>query len=451
MPLLFAVLVGWSSAAADETITIDIWYGSEQTINSQCLTQQYFNVLGNVRSENEITSLTYMLNGGEAVPIEVGPNLFRLANPGDFNVDLDLNNLQPGANEVIISAADSTGTTASQTVVVRFENGGAPDLSQTQMISWTPEDLASGRAVVIDGYWELTADGLTNSETGYDRLVGICPMNWQNFEITVPVTIHVIEPRKEWPSNGSGVGIAFHWNGHEKWNDIQPQYGWHPIGGFNILSWDYTGERAEPIEAILLNGDEYLPLDQQLTEIKIGETYLFKLRSEHVPGLGSYYKSKVWPAGENEPSQWMLIGHQYQWRPYFGSILLVSHHTEATFGTVEITNLSSPMNELLNLLPFLALLPLLALGFYALYVARSAKNKMSGALHKSLVAAGLASILFAVGKPVLDLFMPPVMHSNNFGFKAISVALTAGNLLLVTFLAVGLGLLLFNFVKGLQR
>lgn len=431
--LFYLGLVGLfpPSAAAQNDIALEIWYGDNETVSDDCLTQQYVNILGRVTSSSKDIRLTYRLNSAPPREIEVGPNLFRLAADGDFNIDISVSDLADGQNEVEITAENGAGDQAIHTVIVNRERSAESLQPPDQQIRWEMVNLSEGPADVIDGRWEITPEGIRSVEPGYDRLVALCPMSWQNFELTVPVTVHAIEPRKEWPSNGSGVGVAFHWNGHEDWNDIQPDYGWYPIGGFNVLSWDYAGGRTEPHESILLNGNEYWPLDESVTELQIGQTYMFKLRSEHVPGYGSLYKSKVWLANEPEPADWLLRGHQYTWHPFYGSILLVSHHADATFGTIEIKNLDNSMlNRLLNLLPFIGMVPLLVLGLVAVFQAASRRNRLPAAYRQPLLWAGIGTLLFAIGKPLSDFVVPRFMHDLNFNFEYISVALTAVNLLL---------------------
>ena len=102
---------------------IDVWYGSEQFFGQRGNPQKWVNILGCVSSEYGIASLTYSLNGEAAEPLSTGPNGTRLANPGDFNIDIDTHDLKEGANAVTITATDSLHTTAVRTVTVNYSRG----------------------------------------------------------------------------------------------------------------------------------------------------------------------------------------------------------------------------------------------------------------------------------------------------------------------------------------
>ena len=84
--------------------TIDVWYGAEQTFGARGRPQRWLNVLGNTSDPDGVASLTYSLNGGSEVSLNLGPDDFRLDEDGDFNIEIDINdpnlNVLPLQNSV---------------------------------------------------------------------------------------------------------------------------------------------------------------------------------------------------------------------------------------------------------------------------------------------------------------------------------------------------------------
>jgi hypothetical protein len=68
----------------------------------------------------------------------------------------------------------------------------------------------------------------------------------------------------------------------------------------------------------------------------VGDTFIWKLRVESIPGTGSLYSLKVWEAGQLEPTEWNLTKQRGLEDEANGSVLLVAHHVDLTFGDVTI-------------------------------------------------------------------------------------------------------------------
>ena len=102
---------------------IDVWYGDTQRFGHLGNPQPWVNILGNVASAAGMASLTFSLNGGPARSLSLGCDLYRLARPGDFNIDIHIQELHKGMNEVRIIAVDSSRQTASRTVHVEYTPG----------------------------------------------------------------------------------------------------------------------------------------------------------------------------------------------------------------------------------------------------------------------------------------------------------------------------------------
>ncbi len=67
----------------------------------------------------------------------------------------------------------------------------------------------------------------------------------------------------------------------------------------------------------------------------VGETYLFKMRGEALPGGDVQYSLKMWPAAQTEPAGW-AITYTTSTPPASGSLLLLAHQLDVTFGDVSV-------------------------------------------------------------------------------------------------------------------
>ena len=72
----------------------------------------------------------------------------------------------------------------------------------------------------------------------------------------------------------------------------------------------------------------------------VGETYVFKMRVETTIN-GPQYRLKVWRQDVGEPTDWDLTGIGSPSDPANGSLVLLAHHIDATFGDVHVVRLGS--------------------------------------------------------------------------------------------------------------
>jgi regulation of enolase protein 1 (concanavalin A-like superfamily) len=317
---------------------IDVWYGEQQRYGHIGLPQPWFNILGNVSDPDGVASLTYSLNGGAPRSLSIGTDDRRLAKPGDFNVDLNYQDLVIGSNQVTITAVDALGKQSQKTVTVIFENGNVWPATYT--IDWSSVTSLEDVAQVVDGKWEIQPDGLRILEPDYDRLVAIGDVAWTDYEVTVPITVHGVDDEgfRSGASGGAGLGMLLRWNGHTDFPIVnwQPKTGWLPYGAIGWYWWtDINTARLR------IDGNNSTILDQSAstTPPAIGGEYIFKMRVETAPGVGGFYQLKVWPSNQPEPAAWDLSGQEELTDPQSGSILLLAHHIDATFGDVTITPL----------------------------------------------------------------------------------------------------------------
>ena len=322
------------TAPAASEPTIDIWYGSSQDFGQLGMPQRQIEILGNVSDSDGIASLTYSLNGGPERLLSFIPDNRRLDEPGDFVVDIFDTDLDQGTNTVVITATDTSSNTTTETVTVHYNRANVWPLPYN--LDWSSATSILDVAQVVDGKWSLGTDGVRTQQLGYDRLIAIGDMSWTDFEVTVPITIHGIEPPGPL-SYAPALGLIIRGTGHsdEPVSLPQPKTGWEPFGAMPWYRWLETagGDRLQ----IWAKGDTLLADDSSGKKLEVGETYYFKVRAE-----GINYKFKVWKVGDPEPQAWDLEGDGYADDPQYGSITLLAHHVDATFGDVTVVSLADP-------------------------------------------------------------------------------------------------------------
>ncbi|PSL04739.1 putative repeat protein (TIGR02543 family) [Haloactinopolyspora alba] len=308
--------------------SVDVWYGDDQTFGVAGVSQRWVNVLGNVSDADGIQSANYRLNGNAPVGLSIGSDLRRLYGEGDVNVEIPYDDLSSGANTVAITATDTTGESATESVTVR-KDVRSPSLPYST--SWGSSQNPNDVAQVVDGKWTSGSGGLTIVEPGYDRTVAVGDSSWDNYEVEVPVTVRGLTPGYGTPQSGSPVvGLALRWNGHTPRDTEEPAVGWYPTGAFAWYQWYDSGRYA-------LIGNDGWPLSRDGAPWDFGTTYIMKARVESVAG-GTDYSYKWWPQGTSEPQGWSLSVTDDN-SPDTGGVLLIAHHVDATFGTVDVSPL----------------------------------------------------------------------------------------------------------------
>ena len=319
----FATEDGVAFEAVPENPVIDAWYGSDQTFGGVGRPQAWVNVLGTVSDPDGVASLSYSLNGGPPTALSLGMDFGRLQRPGDFNVELAWAGLQAGDNTIILTAHDRFGNQSQRTVTVQVVSGTT--WPQTYSVDWSAAGSIGEVAQVVDGLWRIEGDGVRTILPGYDRLVTLGDPTWTSYQVTTPVTIHGFSTGS---CAGPAVGLIVGWTGHT--DPGQPRRG-HPYGG---LGW-YRGAME-----ILRNGDAVIARDRSGLALSPGISYIFKMQMERtsVSPLGYTYRLKVWRASDPEPGAWTLTA-AYDFGG--GSVVLLAHHVDASFGDVTITPIGS--------------------------------------------------------------------------------------------------------------
>ncbi|MEM7262153.1 MAG: hypothetical protein AAF488_09200 [Planctomycetota bacterium] len=322
----------FTTQTADGTPTLDLWYGNQQFFGTIGFPQPWVNIVGNTSDPDGVSSLTYSLNGGPERNLNMGPDTRRLADPGDFNIDIRTENLNIGSNTVIIRSTDGLGNVATELVDVVFDDSNVWPLPTT--IDWSTSSFVPDHGQVVDGNWEIVNDKLHSIQLDYDRLVAIGDVSWTDYEVTVAITIDGYDVGGfDRPSNHPGIGLAARWPGHSDWGAHQPEIGYLPLGAIAWYTFYEDGIHRQRLE-----GNSGTKL-QQNRSLSYGVPYVFKFRVETLPANEARFRFKLWEEGTTEPANWDFDLTEDSSVPQSGSILLISHHVEATFGNVTVVPL----------------------------------------------------------------------------------------------------------------
>lgn len=317
----------------------DVWYGDSQTFGANGQPQVWVDVLGTVSDGDGVASLSYALNGGALNALSIGADGRRLQGAGDFDVQIPYGSLTAGVNTVVLRAVDGKSNVTTKTVTLNYIDGAIPNTNVD--IDWSAAAAVQDAAQVVDGRWSLVSGGVKNVSIGYDRLIDLGDMNWTDYEITVPITVHSWDPNGVGGINGyPGAGFILRWNGHT--NDppvaTQPLSGWNPFGNVVWYQWDDTGGQSSTFEDGTLK-------DATGTVLQYNVTYLYKVRVETVAGQGTLYSKKVWRASDPEPADWTRQAYGAN-EVAHGSILFIAHWTQMTVGNITIRSTVAPFHSI---------------------------------------------------------------------------------------------------------
>ena len=322
------------SIGASQAPLIDVWYGPIQFFGQNGTPQADVNVLGNVSDPDGVASIRYRLNGGSLRSLAIGPNSTRLAHPGDFNADIPIGQLLEGFNTVEFEASDTLGNVSTELVTLDFTNANVWPLPYTA--DWGSATRIDDVAQVVDGHWALEGDLIHILEPDYDRLVAIGDVDWTDYEALVPITLWGFElDGFEAPSNRPALGGCLRWIGHQV-NGRQPSDGLTPLGNCPIYRINAPSGTTTNTLEMWSNLSTTTP--QTVFQIDFGVTYWWKFRVE-TTGPGPLYSVKVWPQGQPEPASWTVQETLGSGELTHGSMLILAHHVDATFGAVVVTPL----------------------------------------------------------------------------------------------------------------
>ena len=313
---------------------IDIWYGDQQRFGHLGRPQRWVNVLGRLSDPDRVERFTYALNDGRALPLSVGPDGHRLANPGDFNVEIDLGDLCAGECVLHLEARYGDGRFAAHDVILSVEKGLTCPLPYR--ITWSEVAQIQDVAQVTDGLWRLTDSGIRVVEPYYDRVLALGDLAWTDYEVRTTVTFHGMRsPDQSAGDGGANVihaALAVRWPGHDD-DGRQPRVKWYPLGAtaeFRVTpSWEDCSWRILGGGGIVVNSD-------LRRAIRLEVPCRMKHRVSSSPDGGAIYQVKLWDLNDAEPAEWDLELQKAPGDTPSGGALLIAHYTEVTFGDVEV-------------------------------------------------------------------------------------------------------------------
>ena len=312
--------------------TVVLWYGDTQEFGQIGRPQRWVNVLGNASDPDGVVSMSYTLNGGPPVAMGIGPDTRRLLRPGDFNVEIDFDDLLPGNNQVLITAID--GLNNESVTPVTVVNSSGPTWPLPYSINWSGVSAINDVAQISDGKWSLEPNGVRPVELGYDRLIPIGDVSWEDYEITTRITVHSVDPNGfAYPSGAPIVGFTLRWPGHsdQAIPATQPNWYYLPLGAIGYYAWGQSGGGS-----FRIFGNE-MDLVSSYEDMSLDVAYYWKMRVE-TSGSGGLYSLKVWEVGQPEPDDWKITAQTTApYDPGSGSAVLIAHHVDARFGDVNIT------------------------------------------------------------------------------------------------------------------
>jgi regulation of enolase protein 1 (concanavalin A-like superfamily) len=323
----------------------NIWYGDTQTFGQNGIPQEQVNILGNVSAPSGIHSASFTVNGGPTQFLRVGQNPTRLADIGDFNVEICIPgaivpcslpvSLQTGANSIVISATDNLNNTITHSVTVNWNNTG-----QTwpipYSIDWSTVTNIQDVAQIVDGLWTIQPDGTVHTDqVGYNRQMAIGDVTWTDYQVVAEMTINRLD------CTYFGAGLLMGWSGNA--NDptaLQPD---QPTSGQPIfgVGWYATmGPEIAPNAqmTIYANSPNFpqtiLIEDNSGFKPTLGVKYIIKLISQRNGGnTASHYTLEIWPSGTPESAATVV---QADGDPNLGSVLLIAFHSDVSFGKIKV-------------------------------------------------------------------------------------------------------------------
>lgn len=319
--------------SADRTLTtgacgqaagpdIDVWHGELQRFGDAGFPQRWLNILGETDDADGVSTIEYRLDDGPPVALIHSPARNpRIAEDGDFNVQLDRSKLAPGRHVVTITAADNLGDQSTRAVEVQVA-------SETPWPLPYAVDWRAGIqrvAQVVDGHWTVVGDGVRTVAPGFNRGIAIGDETWSGLDVTVPVTVHSLSAS----TSHSGVGVATGWRGHEG-GGSQPSTGW-PLGG--LCFYHRPGLPGSHELWLFHYGWVPRPSDGRRNWLQLGTRYLFRIRTQPLDEGTARNSCKVWRASDPEPSGWAVSDVMPR---HDGSVWLIADHADVTFGPATI-------------------------------------------------------------------------------------------------------------------
>ena len=323
---------------------INIWYGKEQYFGNNGNAQRQINVLGNIQSEFKQVKAYYTLNDSYVKNyLTLGSDLHRLANEGDFNIEIERDQLKYGKNIIHLYVNLNDTILNNKDITVHYRDDRKWPLPY--QVKWEKVSNIQDVVEIVDGKWELSDSGIRVKHEYYDRILSLGDSLWRNYEVETTVIFHGYTPPAKGPPtyNVSHVAIASRWPGYDI-DSLQPNRKWHPLGAtseFRITD-DYDSCRWRIFDGENFYNEQAVSAYRQIQpELE----YKIKHRVEDLPGMRTLYSVKIWEKSEKEPSLWDFQATEISGNREHGSACLIAHHTNVTFGDITVVPVNSPKEE----------------------------------------------------------------------------------------------------------
>ena len=335
--VLLGFLSGWPAAAQEADARL--WYGPRQVFGQNGEPQRWINVLGTVSDAERVEALTYRLGGGPADTLRMGSDLHRLAEPGDFNVELGWDEVEPGENELVVTARYDDGRLATARATLVVTRGNTWPLPY--QVDFSEVDTLQEVVQVVDGHWALTGDGVRTVTPYYDRVLCLGDSMWQNYEALVRLTIHGFTPSEPGPPtyNVTHFGVAMRWRGHHA-DEHQPNRRWYPMGSQGELLLQRLPDSSR--YRILFGSEHSTVVGEEGFPVRLGRQRWVRAQARTLADGSTRYRYKTWAVGEPEPLIWHAEGEEPGHLDYpSGSLCLVPHNSDVTIHEVSAAPLQS--------------------------------------------------------------------------------------------------------------
>jgi len=328
------------TGSAPASPRVHFWYGADQRFGHLGRPQRWLNILGSVEDGSAATKAWYVLDDGPRRQLTLGPDGHRLADRGDFNVEIDSRQLAAGHHDLTIQVRRADGRL--QTAGMRFhwlaEDKRWP---LPYRVHWKSVSNPNDVVQITDGRWQITTQGLRTRQVSYDRAFALGDAHWRDYQVRTRVIFHGFTPPHPGPPsyNVSHAAVASRWRGHSP-DAHQPHRQWWPLGAtsefqlfvdLEICRWRIFDRPGAITQESTTHG------------IKLETPYEMIHRVETTPDGRSVYSVRLWERATPERSTWDL---QRSENPAgeieSGSALLIAHNVDVTFGDIEVTSLAKP-------------------------------------------------------------------------------------------------------------
>ncbi len=321
--------------------------------------QEILNVVGRLKSPENVQKVFYSLNGGAEVPIFFNPEqrrAGRLSGLGDFNIDtISLTELRHQNHLRLRVVNRQSGETTEEVFFnTKTMKATSPEFRLDLNGHRFPEQVGQ----VIDGKWRLAHDEnlepyleIKKEDTGLDRIILFGHRKWTTgYEILARLMV------TSWTGYPHNVGVVFKWNPHlqgdglilpTQWSTGLAYYYSHCAGlrlrfGVDvhvdengIKHGDYIlkeGTLSRYRRWVGRNLNRILRMETAYSQIAPLQPYWFRVLVHP-----QKYALTVWKVGKKEPKPQLSVANPVE-RLKSGSVGIIAHRCAVRLYEFNVTN-----------------------------------------------------------------------------------------------------------------